>query len=592
MFGLLAVSLIVVAVAQTRTRWYPFLDQAMIELLVRDVGGADSPTTGLVGRFAIDGTSGDHPGPLSWYLLAPIYRLLGSSADALTIANVVLEITAVALLIWVVARRGRPGLVVAFGLAAMVLLRAYGTVVLAQVWNPHLPLLWWLTAVAAAWVVVDGDRAMILVVAVAGAVCMQTHISYGIPVAGLSVFVVGWLVVDAVRRPALRRSDLTWLGVAAGVVIVLWTPVFVDELAQDPGNLTLLWRYFTTSEVEPLGVTDGLAVVLRHLDPWRLVTGELWGDGQTAIAGVPGGSVVPGAAVLVAWCAAVVIGSRLDDRSLRRFHATVAAVVVSSAIAVMRIIPPVWYWVTMFLWVAQAVVVLAVAWTAVAWVRERLISEPAEARYAVARTAALALVVAVGAVFVAETVTGPRLQDHPAARQLAALTPPAIAALTDGSVPGGGRDGVYRVRWSDPTMLGIAGFGLVDELERAGLEVGADPVWAPQLRRHRVLEAGEATADVSLVGGVFIDRALAVPGAVEVARFDDRTPAEVAEFEASRAQVIDELRRIGREDLIPAVDENVGPLVFGSAGPRVAELAAPLNELGVAMAIVVSPPPP
>ncbi len=48
------------AVAQTRRRWWPFLDQAMIELVVRDVGGPHSPMTGLVGRFAVEAS---HPGP-------------------------------------------------------------------------------------------------------------------------------------------------------------------------------------------------------------------------------------------------------------------------------------------------------------------------------------------------------------------------------------------------------------------------------------------------------------------------------------------------------------------------------------------------
>ena len=98
---------IVMIVVQWQPRWYPLLDQAMIELLVRDVATSDSPTTGLVGRFLVDGAQASHPGPLSWYLLWPWHRLFGGSASGLIVGTVVTNLLAVGVLAWMIARRRR-----------------------------------------------------------------------------------------------------------------------------------------------------------------------------------------------------------------------------------------------------------------------------------------------------------------------------------------------------------------------------------------------------------------------------------------------------------------------------------------------------
>jgi hypothetical protein len=60
----------------------PVLDLAMTEFRVRDVGGGDTPLIGLPGRIGVFPDQGSHPGPLSFYLLAPVYRLAGSSRGA------------------------------------------------------------------------------------------------------------------------------------------------------------------------------------------------------------------------------------------------------------------------------------------------------------------------------------------------------------------------------------------------------------------------------------------------------------------------------------------------------------------------------
>ena len=81
--ALLVTPLVVALVALRHPRWFPVLDMAMTEFRVRDVGTSHTPLIGLPGRIGTLAEQGSHPGPLSFYALAPFYRLFGSSAWAM-----------------------------------------------------------------------------------------------------------------------------------------------------------------------------------------------------------------------------------------------------------------------------------------------------------------------------------------------------------------------------------------------------------------------------------------------------------------------------------------------------------------------------
>ena len=97
--------LLVAVVALRGERWFPVLDLAMTEFRVRDVFTADTPLIGLPGRIGEYPDQGSHPGPLSFYVLAPTYRLLGSSSWALEAATVVVHLAAIATALWIGQRR-------------------------------------------------------------------------------------------------------------------------------------------------------------------------------------------------------------------------------------------------------------------------------------------------------------------------------------------------------------------------------------------------------------------------------------------------------------------------------------------------------
>jgi hypothetical protein len=112
----LAIPFVVALVALAGSHWSPVLDLAMTELRVRDVLGPHTPLIGLPGRIGTFPDQGSHPGPLSFYLLAPVYRLLGSTAYGLLVAAAVINVAAAWTAIWVAGRRGGGRLVL--GVAA------------------------------------------------------------------------------------------------------------------------------------------------------------------------------------------------------------------------------------------------------------------------------------------------------------------------------------------------------------------------------------------------------------------------------------------------------------------------------------------
>lgn len=178
------VPLVVAVIAQRNASWHPVFDLAMTELRVRDVGGRHTPLIGLQGRI---GATGSHPGPISFYLLAPVYRLLGASSFSLQAATAVLQGLGALTALLVTARRRNRQVLVAVAILLLLLMRGYGLSALTEPWNPHLPLLWFVAFLVAVWAVADGDLPMLLPAVLAGSICAQTHVPYLPVTLGLGV---------------------------------------------------------------------------------------------------------------------------------------------------------------------------------------------------------------------------------------------------------------------------------------------------------------------------------------------------------------------------------------------------------------------
>ena len=295
---------------------------------------------------------------------------------------------------------------------------------------------------------------------------------------------------------------------------ILWTPPVIDQIVHTPGNLSVLSDYFRNPPESPVGLRRAIDVFFVHLNPWHLVEHLVTADRTK----VESGSLVPGALFLALWAASAVAAWRIRHRALLRLDLVLGVALVLALVSMSRIFGLVWYYLVLWAWGICALMVLAVVWTAVVLVGKRL-ARPTAARVAAVGTAVL---VGVAMLFSALFTYDATSADVPAPRlshTLGVLVRPTAAALDRRSAPGGGRQGLYLVTLRDPVDIGAMGYGLVNELDRRGFDVGVLDIYGPGATRYRVIDPAQATGVVHLaIGPDDIDVWRAKPGAREVAR--------------------------------------------------------------------------
>ena len=592
--ALLALPLIVAAVAVRRPTWYPALDLSMTEFRVRDVGTADTPLIGLPGRIGPRlEEQGSHPGPLSFYLLAPVYRALGSSPWALQVAAVALNVVALASAVAIAVRRGGARLGVAVAAVLALVVAGYGPTTLAVPWNPYLPLLWWVVLLLAVWSVLCDDVAMLPVAVFAATLCAQTHVSYLGLVAVLGA-VTAVAIVLAWRRAARaspeRRAVVRWSVLALALGVLLWVPPLVDQTVNDPGNMRAIYDHLATPSEAPIGPARAVEVVLLHLDLPAFLFGDPgWVGALPDPSADPAGSVVPGLVLLAVWAVAALVAMRLGNRALTRLHLVVAIGLVGSVVSASRIFGKEWYYLTLWVWGVAALLLLAIGWTAVAFALGR--AGPGNRRVVTRALAAAAVVLVAGTsavLTVSALDTDP--PDANLSATLGAVLPDTVAALERGEGDATGRDGRYMVFFSDMMYFGSQAYGILDELEREGFDAGMPELLRVPVTEQRVVNAGDATAAVVIANGRNIERMRSAPGAVEVAYVDPRDAGERAEYERVRAALVRDLQGDDLDDLVPLVDNNLFALAIDPrASDDVLRRTSRLLELGAPTAVFVAP---
>jgi hypothetical protein len=581
---LIAIPFVVALVSLARPRWFPVLDLAQTELRIRDVASSHPPLIGLPGRIGNLVVQGSHPGPLSFWALWPFYKLFGGTSWAIQAATTSLNLIAVGLVLWMARRRAGTGLLLAVGAVVAVLMRFYGPELLTQAWNPYLPLAWWLVFLVAVWSILCDDFAMLPVGVFAANFCIQTHISYVGLVLGLgAVAAVSVLRTGYLQRndPQTKRRIIRWTLVGVGMLLVFWIPALVQQLTNSPGNLDIIWNHFTQPPETPIGLGEGLRIFLIHLNPWRLIAQQ---DGMQ-------GSGVPGALFVVVWAGSAAIAWRIRELVLVRLDVMLAATLLLSLSSMSRIFGYLWYYLVLWSWATTSLMLLAVGWTVVAVVARRVDAGDRERLSRLGAVALGAVIVLAVVAFAADSavVESP---DPRVSEVLGELVRPTVRALDDGTVPGGGPNGRYQVTWVDTVNIGGPGYGLLNELERSGFDVGLPDVYGAIVTSDRVMDAKDSTAVVHLsVGQRDIDLWRAKPGVVEVAAVDPRNARQQAEYQRLRKKVKRELAAAGLPDLVQAVDDN---LFMATFQPQVPEEIQPslirMINLGQPSAIFVGPP--
>lgn len=602
LFVLLVAPLVVALAALRRPQWFPILDLAMTELRVRDVGTAETPLIGLPGRIGVFAQrQGSHPGPLSFWMLAPGYRLAGATAWAMEVGSVLIHAVAVALALVAAHRRGGARVVLGLAVVLAVLMRGYGPGILTEPWNPYLPLLWWVVMLVAVWSVLDGDLVFLPVATFAGTVCAQTHAPYVGLVGGMGALAVAgalWSTRSAGSHDPPAGSSRTgsrrawsWIVGSAVLGAVLWGGPVLDQLTVEPGNVTLLVEHFGDPPEEAVGLSTGVEMVLLHLDPWRLATGQDAATGSLVDASqAPAGSLAPGVAVLVAWVVAAVAAWRLRHRLLIRLHLAVGVALALAVVSISRIFGQLWYYLMIWAWGITALVLLATGWTAAAALARRIAPDRRPTWSRVGAVALTALVAVTSMVFAVEA-TDAEVPALPLSRTMAELTPPTLDALAAREGAGGQDDARYLATWSDTLYIGAQGITLVNELARHGTDVGVIVPWSVSVGRHRVRAPEDATAVIHLANGeANLARWRAKPGVDEVATVDPRTPSQQEEYRRLRAEVIDDLEGSGLGELVADVDFNLFAVAIDARVSLASQDAMTrMLDLGLPTSVFVGP---
>ncbi len=471
-------------------------------------------------------------------------------------ATVVLHLSAIGVALWIGHRRGGLRLLLLSAAVLAVLLRFYGPAILTEPWNPYLPMLWWLVYVLAVWSVVEDDLALLPVAVGAGSICTQTHVSYVGLVAGLGGVAVATVFVRGFRRrhggPAPART-WAWLAISAAMGAVLWLPPVLEELRRDPGNLSIVFDSFADPARDAIGLRRGAELLVARLDPWRL----LFGRADAKVVTEPQPWSVTGLLYLAAWVASMVVAWRLRHRPLLRLHAVLGVALGCGALSASRIYGYTWAWLVQWAWGLTALLAVAVAWTlACAVPRMRPVRLGAAGVVVV-----LALGSAVGFISDASHVEP---DDVASSRNLRHLVPATLEVIDRGVGPGDGRDGRYLITSADP--IGVVGnaqaFGLANELDREGIQVGIDISNRLPAAPHLTMDPSQATTVLRLVTGPAIEVWEQKPGTRRIALYDPRTSEERALQARLRNEINEELLRLELPNLVAQIDASLVGSIF------------------------------
>lgn len=399
------------------------------------------------------------------------------------------------------------------------------------------------------------------------------------------VAVASWVYVRRRDGPQ-RRTSIKWVVTGAVFGAVLWFPPVAEQITgSQGGNLGEIVRNFKDPPEEPQGLSGGLEAVLANLNPWRLLTEPVI-DGLTFLSG----PTLPGKLLLAAWAVAVVVSWRLRHRTLLWLHLLLAVVLALAVASAGRIFGPPFFYLALWGWGICAMLVIAVGWSACALL-VRVASDRTRPRLAGAgAVGATAILLVVTAQFTVDAA----YVDLVSPELLAAsseLVPRTIEELSEGSVPGTGRDGRYLVTWDERSYMGGAGLTMLNELDRAGFDVGAPRYLQGAVTRHRVLSPEEATAQVRVSVGSAIETWEDTPGFRQIASFDPAGIAGRAEYERLRDEVTKALEAEGRTELTKFVEgDPVAFRYFGGLSETLVRRVERMIELGLPSAVFVGPP--
>ncbi|MGE5833449.1 MAG: hypothetical protein ACM4AI_03135 [Acidobacteriota bacterium] len=193
-----------------------------------------------------------HPGPLYFYVIAPLYALSGDRAAVLYAAAAAINFVAITAMAFVLARESR--LVTASVVLACAAFAFRVPRFLASPWTAHVPVLPSLTFLTFAAAVMNGRITLMPGMIVFGSFAAQTHVGFAPLVLLVAAAAIVTAMSDRAARPALRRSIIA----SAGLGLLLWLPSILESIRNQGENPASLWRFFVTDADAGHSVSEAL----------------------------------------------------------------------------------------------------------------------------------------------------------------------------------------------------------------------------------------------------------------------------------------------------------------------------------------------
>lgn len=272
-----AVSPIVVgAVSLVGDTWLPLSDWSSQLFRTAQVGTGDTP---LVGPYSVHAFA--HPGPLIYWVAAPLHRLTGGDPRSLMWTAAIVNCLAVAGLAAVAWRRGRWPLLLATLLFVVLLVHGLGPERTVDIWNPHAPLLPFLLATALVLDAALGRRRALVEALVPASFAAQSHLAF----VWLTVLLLVWLAAWTYRRPAALsgpvgpatgdddlpgRDRPPWVGLTKPIAVVLgvlWSAPLLDALVGLHNPYHVAASFFPDGDTARVGPVAAVGIVGRYVRP-------------------------------------------------------------------------------------------------------------------------------------------------------------------------------------------------------------------------------------------------------------------------------------------------------------------------------------
>lgn len=249
--------------------WIPIGDNALIGLRIRDVLDGNLPLTGqpTTGENFGSGIPTSHPGPIEFYLLAPLVAVLGPTVGVALGAGAINSAAFVAIG-WLSFRRGGTPLMALSVLATLAMSRSLGGNLLHDPVSSNVGTMASFALLYSAWCLIAGDLRTIPVFVAIGTFTLQDHLAYlgtGTPLVLATIGIgIAWIV--RARRAGVGDWLRRTLANSVGIGLVLWLPVLWDEVFGNQ-NVNAIFRTFTGKRTPGEGTAFALERVAEALAP-------------------------------------------------------------------------------------------------------------------------------------------------------------------------------------------------------------------------------------------------------------------------------------------------------------------------------------